>query len=82
MSDAKRVRVSDVEFAQSLKNAVDNGLTLQDVADSLGMRMESVYQKYNAWRKKGVKIPHIPMKDSGPRQKKELDIESLSAMFE
>ena len=77
-----RVRVEDQDFAVALKHAADNGLTLQDVADTLGMRMESVYQKYNLWRNKGVKIPHIPMKNTGPRQKKELDVDSLSAIFE
>lgn len=82
MTKANRVRVADQDFALALKNAADNGLTLQDVADTLGMRMESVYQKYNLWRHKGVKIPHIPMKNAGPRQKKELDVDSLSAIFE
>lgn len=77
---SKRNRTSDRDFAAALKNAVENELTLQDVAEELGLGVQSVYQRYNKWRKAGVPVPQIPMNPPAER-KRGLDVEELSSMF-
>lgn len=78
---AKRVRVSDADFCLALKNAYDNDGYLSDVAEALGMKPLSVYQRYNKLRKDGVNIPDIPMHEPKGRQRKEVDVDALSNIF-
>ena len=81
MTEVKRLRIDNITFANTLKEVAESNGTLQDVAEKLGLKMESVYQRYNMWRNKGVKVPHIPMKPATQRRAREFDTEALSSIF-
>lgn len=82
MTDVKRVRIDDLMFANTLKQVADNGGTLTDVADKLGLKLESVYQRYNKWRQAGVTVPKMSMKPASQRKGRQFDVEQLSSIFQ
>lgn len=67
-----RTNVSEVAFRDALLEAVRTGGTLTDVAEKLGLKPTSVYQRYNAWRKAGAKIAKIPMRPRAERKGRQL----------
>ena len=81
MSNETVNRISNVEFVKALKVASDEGQTLEDVAVSLGRKVESIYQRYNKLRKAGVAIPDIPLRPRKERGAQEIDVDSLNAIF-